>query len=188
MKSKNYAKIARSTSPIRGWALNDSDHEFYEIGLEAASRHAGKKCAYIKSRAEDDSQLELRDAYCHFKQACGVDKYRGKRIRMTAWAKSALSDSGLGRLELNVIGTWGSFCKWNGTFDNMDDTPILGATEWKQYSLVVDVPEDSISIGFGLNMIGIGKMWLDEFNIEIVDRTVPLTGLLSEPANLNFDE
>ncbi len=73
-----------------------------------------------------------------------------------------------------------------GTFDNMSNRPILGDTGWQQYALVVDVPEESTSMNFGLFLIGIGKMWLDEVKFEIVDNAVPLTGLLPKPTNLNF--
>jgi hypothetical protein len=47
--------------------------------------------------------------------------------------------------------------------------------------VVVDVPEESINMNFGLFLIGVGKMWLDEVKFEIVDNTVPLTGLLPKP-------
>jgi hypothetical protein len=41
---------------------------------------------------------------------------------------------------------------------------------------------------FGLSLIGSGKMWLDDLNFEVVDKTVSLTGLLDRPRNLDFSE
>jgi hypothetical protein len=106
---------------------------------------------------------------------------------MIAWVKSALAEPSIGRIELDMIGNWGWYCRWKGTFDNMSDRPILGDTDWLQYALVVDVPEESTSMNFGLFLIDVGKMWLDEVKFEIVDNTVPLTGLLPKPTNLNFE-
>jgi hypothetical protein len=86
------------------------------------------------------------------------------------------------------IGNWGWYCRWKGTFDNMNNRPILADTDWQQYALVVDVPEESTSMSFGLFLIGAGKMWLDEVKFEVVDKTVPLNGLLPAPTNLNFED
>jgi len=47
-------------------------------------------------------------------------------------------------------------------------------------------------MGKGLSDIvqtaGSGKIWLDELHFEVVDKTVPLTGLIDKPQNLNFTE
>ncbi|CAN5577697.1 hypothetical protein BH11CYA1_BH11CYA1_38960 [soil metagenome] len=178
-----------NSSTIKGWHLNDSEHDDFIVGLELTSRHAGKNCAFIESTAQDAASDHARNACGHLTQNCGIaPEFRNKRIRMKTWVKSALIEPSIGRIELNIIGKWGWYCRWNGTFDNMNDRPILGESEWQQYSLVVDVPEESISMNFGLFLIGVGKMWLDEVSFEIVDNTVPLTGLLPQPTNLNFDD
>lgn len=187
--SKGISDIAQSGHAIKHWHLNDAEHDHFIVGLEPESRHASKNCAFIKSIAEDVSTEEAQNACGRLKQMCGIDTdFRGKRIRMTAWVKSALLGNSIGRLELDVIGSWGWYCKWNGTFDNMAERPITGETDWQQYTLVVDVPQESVSMNFGLLLIGAGKMWLDQISIEVVDRTVPLTGLPEKAQNLNFTD
>jgi hypothetical protein len=187
--AKTVSDIKGTTNAIKHWHLNDDEHNHFIVGLEPASRHAAKNCAFIKSVAEDTSTKETKNAFGHLKQMCGIDPdFRGKRIRMTAWVKSALRGNSIGRLELDVIGSWGWYCKWNGTFDNMAKRPIVGETDWQQYSLVVDVPEESVSMNFGLLLIGAGKVWLDEINFEIVDKSIPLTGLPEKAQNFNFTD
>lgn len=187
--NKKLSDIAQTANEIRHWSLLDQEHDDFVIGLEAASRHSGKNCAFIKSLADDTSTEKTSNACGHLIQRCGIPaEFRSNRVRMTAWVRSALLAESIGRLELDVIGKWGWYCKWNGTYDNMSDRPIRGATDWQQYSLVVDVPEESISIYFGLSLIGSGKMWLDELNFEVVDKTVSLTGLIDRPQNLDFSE
>lgn len=180
-------KIANA-GQIPGWGLHDGEHDNFEIGLELESRHPGKRCAFIKSISDDESDEVARNAGGHLSQTCGVDEFKGERIRMTAWVKSALEPKAIGRLELMSTGKWGWYCKWNGTFDNMSDRQITGSTDWTQYCLVVDVPEEARSLTFGAYLIGVGKLWLDEVSIEIVDKDTPLTGLRPRPINLNFEE
>lgn len=178
---KTARKILRSAN-IKDWHLSDSDHNHYEAKLVPKGRNAGNNCVLVKSKTKS-----VR-GYGHFTQVCLVDEYRGKRIRMTAWAKSKLPESSIARLELCIYGKWGWWCKWNGTFDNLGDHPITGKTDWKQYALVVDVLEDAIGMSFGLLLCGSGKVWLDEFQFEVVDKKTPLTGLNSKPENLNFQD
>ena len=177
-----------NSKKIPGWSTEEDDFENYEIGLEKASRHPGKNCAFIKSRSDDESDELARNAHGRLRQVCGVEDYKGHRIRMTAWLKTDLAKDAVGRLECMAIGKWGWYCKWNGTFDNMSDRQLTGSTDWSEYSLVIDVPEDSYSLYFGVIIFGVGKMWLDQVRLEIVDKEVPLTGLPARPINLDFTD
>jgi hypothetical protein len=60
-------------------------------------------------------------------------------------------------------------------FDNMQDRPIKGTTDWKMYSVVLDVPPEATKISFGTNVIGKGQVWSDDFKLEIVDDSVAST-------------
>lgn len=77
-------------------------------------------------------------------------------------------------------------------FDNMDQRAVTGTTDWNHYSIVLDVPEESDSIYFGVLLIGSGKVWADGFRLEEVDEKVPSTNMLTQtslpkhPANLDF--
>ena len=189
MAKKPISEILATMQNIKGWGLDDSEHEHFTFGLEQESKTPGKKCAFIQSTTEDIESETARNACGHLAQLCGVpNEFRGHRIRMTASVKSALADGAIGRLEFFAIGKWGWYCKWNGTFDNMSDRPIVGRTDWQEYSLVIDVPDESTSLRFALFQVGSGKMWLDNISFAVVDKSVPLTGLLEGPTNLTFDE
>ena len=62
------------------------------------------------------------------------------------------------------------------SFDNMQDRPIRGTLDWKQYAIVLDVPQESIGIFFGILSAGPGEVWLANVQFAIVDNTVPKTG------------
>ena len=53
-------------------------------------------------------------------------------------------------------------------FDNMGKRPVKGRTDWKQYSVVLDVPNDATNINFGFLIAGEGTLWGDELNFEVI--------------------
>ena len=79
-------------------------------------------------------------------------------------------------------------------FDNMDSRSIHGTTDWNHYSIVLDVPEESASIHFGVLLVGKGKVWADGFRFEEVNEKVDSTNMLfqdnlpKQPINLDFSE
>ena len=77
-------------------------------------------------------------------------------------------------------------------FDNMDDRPVSGDTEWKRYEIVLDVPGDSVGVAFGFFLSGGGEVWADDFRLERVTDTTPVTGKRLQqsrtPVNLDFEK
>ncbi len=160
----------------------------YEFGLDKKVKHTGTKSAYIKSLVAKPKEFAGLD------QAFVPSKYLGKRLRMSAWLKTKLT-SGTAQLWIRIDGEWNSDSAKPGCFDNMDDRPITKTTDWTQYSIVVDVPETSNHVTFGVMLIGTGQIWLDDISFEKVSKKVPLTGQYTlstrsgnlEPLNLNFE-
>lgn len=79
------------------------------------------------------------------------------------------------------------------SFDNMQQRPITGTSDWRSYTVVLDVPAESESISFGVLLAGTGKVWIDNVRFEEVDASVPVTGSLAPaalrpaPSNLDFE-
>ena len=169
----------------KGWFIAGDSPEKYEMGIDKGAGQGGKNAATIKS-------IEKKiNGFGTLMQECLPGKYLGKRIRMTGYLKSK-----------NVVdwaGFWLRVDQKNSdeslSFDNMHDgkldRSIKGTTDWKQYEIVLDVPENASNIAFGGLLSGTGQIWFDNLNFEIVDTSVPTTGedsVNSEPTNLNFDE
>jgi hypothetical protein len=82
------------------------------------------------------------------------------------------------------------------SFDNMHDRAIKGTLDWSRHAIVLDVPEDSTSISFGVLLKGTGQVWVDDFEFEVVKTDVPTTDLRrtemgaygTRPRNLQFEE
>jgi hypothetical protein len=71
----------------------------------------------------------------------------------------------------------------------MQNRPIKGTTGWKRYEIVLDVPQSSQSIAFGVLLSGAGTVWVDDLNFEIVAKDVPETKPApTKPQNTSFED
>ena len=122
-------------------------------------------------------------------QSFSAEKYLNKRVRFSGYVKSQdVNESAA--LWMRIDGK-GSPVK-TLEFDNMNNRPIKGTTDWKKYSVVLDVPDQSNRINFGFLLAGTGEIWVKNLKFEEVNKSVPTTDLRfevnkqKEPVNLNF--
>ncbi len=59
--------------------------------------------------------------------------------------------------------------------DAMDNRTIQGTSDWKRYSIVLDVPDKTQQIIFGASLKGDGQIWIDDIEFENVGIDVPTT-------------
>ncbi len=173
----------------KGWFIAGSKPDSYEMGIDKGAGQDGKNAATIKSV---DKKIK---GFGTLMQDCLPDKYLGKRIRLSGFLKTSnVSD---------WAGLWLRIDQKNTNnclgFDNMHDgktrRSVTGTTDWTKYEIVLDVPMDAGNIAFGALMGGTGQIWFDDLTIEVVDKTVPVTGsdedldkTNKEPFNLDFEE
>ena len=114
-----------------------------------------------------------------------ADEYRGGRWKLSARIRTA--DAHKAQMWMRVDGPGGTM----KAFDNMDDRPITGDTGWKRYEIVLDVPADSTAVAFGFFLFGGGQVWADDFKLERVSESTPVTGKRQDrpptPTNLDFE-
>jgi hypothetical protein len=178
--------------PPTGWFAAGSDPKGYEFRTDAVEKHGGKASGSLQ--AKDPAA----DKFGTMMQVFRADDYRGKRVRMTGWVK-AKEVEGWAGLWMRVDGA----DKSPLAFDNMQQRAIKGTADWKQYAIVLDVPDDGVVIAFGVLLAGKGQVWVDDFKFETVDNKVPVTDLKAtpqdhkiesldkipkQPANLDFEK
>jgi len=127
-------------------------------------------------------------------QGFAAAPYRGTRLRLRGYAR--VSDlSGWAGLLMRVESPTAR------AFDNMIRRPYRGTADWTAADVVLDVPDDAVAIYVGAVVVGSGKVWLDDFQLDSVPRSVPTTGptlpreeplpdtldLLPGPTNLGFE-
>lgn len=169
---------------IKGWFLSGSHPYNYEIGIDRKNVHQGNTSGYLKSKT-----VQAVDEFATMMQQFKATDFKGKRIRLSGYVKTnnVKQFSGLWMRIENAS-------EDSLQFDNMSDRPIIGTNNWNRYSIVLDVPENSAVISFGVLLSGEGEVWLDGLNFEIVDDNTPTTNinfednLLEAPTNLSFEE
>ena len=150
----------------KGWFPAGSDPKEYEMRLDRDVTHSGKASGTLKSIVPKAS------GFGTLMQTCKADEYRGKRVRMSGFVRSAEV--------LDWAGLWFRVDGANGevlSFDNMMNRAIKGTVDWKQCELVLDVPKGSQQLAFGVLLSGTGQVWIDDLKFEVVGKDVPTTNV-----------
>lgn len=167
----------QSTIP-QGWMAAGSNPQDYEFTLDAKTFHSGSASGLLKSKKEKPQ------GFGTLMQEFLAENYRGKRMKFSAFVKTE-----------HVEGWSGLWMKVEGAghdslgFDNMKNRAITGTQEWKKYDVILDVPQESRLIAFGILLSGSGKVWIDDITFEealtdeVTDMEKPLP---RNPTNLNF--
>ena len=144
----------------------------YELSRDDTVKHGGKASGSVRSTGN------AAGGFGTFTQAFRADQYRGKRLRMTGYVKTEGVEGWAG-LWMRVDGK----DKTGLAFDNMQTRPVKGTTAWKQYELVLDIPEEAEEIYFGFLVAGKGQGWVDDLAFEVVGKDVATTGLPLQPTD-----
>ena len=183
--------LALQAAAPTGWFLAGSKRASYETGTDAQVAYDGHPSAYLKSKEP------VSNGFGTLMQEFRADKYAGKRLRFSAFVKSDGVQDWAGlwmRVHKGVNDIRDLSNSGVVAFDNMEDRPIKGTTGWRNYEVVLDVPQEAPGIAFGVLLSGSGTIWLDSVKFEVVGSDVPTTGenpkrsqLPDGPANLSFE-
>jgi len=164
---KKIGSVVASTT-IKGWSVpTEADLRNYEIFLDKSVRMSGSQSLSIRSRISDISAPR----HTIVRQNVRANPFEHKRIRFSAFVKSDSADGA--NLFLNIDGPWMIVTNR----DHMESRRIAGTSDWREYSIVLDVPANSEQLVFGIRLAGGGQMWVDNLKFEIVGSEVPLTGI-----------
>lgn len=93
--------------------------------------------------------------------------YAGKKITLKGYVKTENVTSGYAGLWMRIDPKIG--------FDNMGNRGIKGTTDWKEYSITLDMdPENTRQIVIGGILVGDGKAWFDHFSVSIDGKDISL--------------
>ena len=161
-----------------GWFLAGKDPDSYTMDVDDTVAHGGKSSARLAS-------TRAPNGFGTMMQSCDPSEYRGKRVRLSAFVKTQ---------DLKEwAGVWmrvdGAEQGRSLAFDNMSNRPIQGTMDWTRQEVVLDVPDEATNISFGILVNGEGKLWIDDIQFQVVDKSVPVTGLTGhgKPQNLSFE-
>jgi hypothetical protein len=168
-KEETRSKAGSTAQLPTGWQAAGQDPRGYDMELDRTVSHSGKASGRIKW---NDSGVT---GFGTMAQAIKADDYRGKRVRLSGYVKVDRVEDYV-CLWLRVDGELGEVLG----LDNMSDRMIWSTLDWKRYELVLDVPENSSIIIFGILLKGAGQAWVDDLKLEVVGQDIPSTNLLRE--------
>jgi len=193
MPAKLRKKDADCEFPLpAGWRseiCNDGKPR-YKVNVTTNEFHSGSRCGQIASLADPAAEFEPGD-FAHMYQVIDAAQYRGKHFAFSAWVKAS-----------QVQGWAGLWARVDGAgailaFDNMQDRPIKGDSDWQEQQIVLAVPQEAESIYFGLLLCGQGHVYIDDASVaesDLLPTSVPLPrscGIQYQnlsPTNLDFGE
>jgi len=137
---------------------------------------------YQSKRTGGERLVPARGYFGTVTQSVAAEGLRGRRIKLAASVRTgALAMGGQGQMWLRVDRPDGR----HGFFDNMDDRPIR-AFEWQRYEIEGEVAEDATEVFFGCFLQGQGKVWVDDFVLQVEDDEGGWTAI--EFSNPDFEE
>ena len=161
-----------------GWVKAGSVPERYDMGTDPGAGQKGGNAATIKS-------IGIPNGFGTLMQTIAADNYKGKRIRLTGYIKT--------KDVMTSAGLWFRVDGKDGgqplAFDNMQNRPIAGNTDWVKCRIVLDVPKNAAVIAYGALLTGAGQIWFDNLKFDVVGSNVPTTDkteVPKAPTNLNF--
>ncbi len=154
------------------WAASGSHPQEYEMGGDPAVAPGTDGCGFIHSITEETN------GFGTWMTSIGAAPYRGKRVRLTASLRTADVEQGA-LLWLRV-----DDAKHNAlAFDNTEDEPLTGTSDWKEFTLVLDVAEEADSIVFGSLLLKGGEMWTADLKLDAVGSDVAVTSSPPPPVS-----
>jgi len=169
----------------KGWYKAGNLPASYKFGIDNIVFKNGGESAVIESI---DKNI---DGFATIMQTCNARGFLGTKIKMTGYIKSENVADWAGMWLRVDSGTEGEFL----SFDNMQDRPIKGNSDWTKCEIILDVPAGSSTLNFGALISGTGKIWFDNISFQILSTlskevAKDLKEILvpEKPANLDFEE
>jgi len=152
------AVISQSVN-AQTWFKAGSLPNSYEMGGDPTVNHGSPGGGFIKSI------VSPINGFGTWMTQMPPGEYLGKGIRLTAYVKTVNVEKNVG-LWMRVDGDQQTL-----SFDNMGSRSLTGTTDWREYEIILDVPENSNQIFFGILLSGTGEAYVDGLKLEPAPRT-----------------
>lgn len=151
----------------------------YNLSIDSITKHSGKYSVLIQP-----SDVRSKDAVNYIYNSIPAI-YEGDTIELRAYIKMNEVKAGPTCLILQIDGTSGGL-RW----DNMKRINIQGTSDWTVYSVKLLYPEDARSINFGAMLMGVGQIWVDDFELLIDGKDISMAKqrVITQPEkDIEFD-
>ena len=122
--------------------------------------HRAQVSRHRRLREREDSKADDKSF-----GACALtilSRFEGKNITLKGYMKTENVKNGWAGLWIRI-----NKGKVMLEFNNMQEDPILGTNDWKEYSITVPFHNEENKILIGGLLVGEGKAWFDNFRVFI---------------------
>jgi len=160
----NFEDGVQGETPV-GWLVPDQSASFgFYIATNDDNPYEGKHCAVISRQAE----VHYGEMFGSLSQQIDATPYRGKKIRLKAAIRTEVNGYGnQAYLWLRVTKKFfgpAALC----FYENMAERPVTNS-RWQFYDIIGTVAADADLIGFGLALVGDGKVWIDSVSVNKIN-------------------
>ena len=138
----------------KGWFLSGNNPAGYLVDKDQSVKYKGRDSGCIRSKNDQVT------GFGTVMQQINVADYIGRKLEFSAVIKTTQVKGWAGlwvRIDdSNTKMLW---------FDNMQDRPITGTTDWTKFQIAFDVPEQSDMLNFGVLLVGSGSLWINSVGL-----------------------
>ena len=182
--------VERVAGTPAGWSWWGGNPVAFKVGTQRGKVHSGVAAAYITGTSQTlppppaapRPTAAAEENFGTLQQFFAADAYRGHRLRWSGWLNSSGTANWSAGLWMRIDGPGVVLA-----FDNMSNRMVTTTSGWERFAVVLDVPANAIGISLGLLTLGAGEVVADDFVLETVDESVPVTNMLSGPEPLGSD-
>jgi hypothetical protein len=187
----------------RYWLLRGTAAPSYELKSDQNFVMSGKASVLLRSRAQN-IPLTVNATVM---QSAMAESLQGKRIEVSAYLKAETVERGRVSIWLTALDGKNVLVASESSLKGFPDIAPPWEAEWTRASFVIDVPSSAAVVNFGVSLAGNGSVWMDDFDLTPVERSVVAStsaalprqvgqrievanaeGALTRPENLDFEE
>jgi hypothetical protein len=145
------------------WNLSSEDQENgYYAEATNENPQDGKYCLMLEYKSDTLAGENTRGTVV---QSFDATPYIGKKVRFTAYVRAEIEGEGYAGFYVSerTVQNQYPFVHTN------EDDPIVFNT-WKKYTVDYTVTDNAYSLTVGIFLKGMGKAWIDNINIEVIDQ------------------
>lgn len=163
------AGAARTWIPF-GWSKAGARPDLFEVGVDSSIRRTGMRSAYIASRGGVTD-----GAWATLSQGVDASPYIGRRVTIAAWLRrdSPGPCQGFVGIDGEIEGKRVALA-----FASELENPQPCGTEWRRFSVVLEVPRQARRMVYGYRLSGPGRVWTDDVTVGPADNAVLVSSQL----------
>lgn len=143
------------------WGLSHSQDKMiiYRLLADSVTKHSGRYSTKIFS-----TSTKADYGGCYLQIPLPV---KGKNITLRGFLKTENVNNGYARLFMALINDSAVL-----RYDNMEERGLSGTSDWKEFSISLDLVDGVTKITLGAFVTGPGILWVDDLSLMIDDKKI----------------